>query len=139
MGNGIHIASRHVNRYNSVGMCVTVVDSSMFFGNLDTNERLRVTDLAVAMETDEHISQHLVSQIESSDIILLSKTNLLDDEAVQTVQAAVMTLNARARVIPCASCKVCHLPTSSNMSNRLSRVHLNADPLAQICFAKRRE
>lgn len=96
-----------MNGYNSADRCITVVDSSRFFRHLQTDERLRDTDLAVGMETDVPTSLLLVNHVESADIILLTNTDRLDEKEVQTVKAAIEALNTRARVIPGACSKVC--------------------------------
>eukprot|EP00892_Ulva_mutabilis_P002327 jgi/Ulvmu1/12095/UM084_0020.1 len=88
---------------------VTVVDSSMFFRHLHSVKRLRDTALADDTEADEAdapVSQLLVTQIESADVIVLNKTDLLEARHLDTVKATLDEFNPAARVIPCAFSKV---------------------------------
>ena len=82
----------------------------MFFHHLNTDKRLRDTDLAQGIdadETEELTSQLLVTQVEFADVILMNKTDLLQAEDMKTVQATLKKLNPRARVIPCLYSQVC--------------------------------
>ena len=94
----------------SADTCVTVVDCSMFFHYLNTDKRLRDTELAEGVEADETeelTSQLLVNQVEFADVILMNKTDLLPPEDMSTVLATLKTLNPRARIIPCSFSQVC--------------------------------
>ena len=42
-----------------------------------------------------------MSQVETSDIILLNKIDLVDEEVVDNIEAVVNSLNPRGRVIRC--------------------------------------
>lgn len=89
--------------------CVTVVDSSMFFKHLHSAKRLRDSELGDGVETDETeelTSQLLVNQVEFADVILLNKTDLLEQVDMLSVKDTLEMLNPSARVIPCSFSQV---------------------------------
>lgn len=78
---------------------VTVVDCFNFFKDFSTVERLadrRLTD----MEGDDRtIVNLLTDQVEFADVIILNKTDLVDDKTLQLLHAAIARLNPTARIL----------------------------------------
>jgi G3E family GTPase len=78
---------------------VTVVDCFNFFKDFSTVERLadrRLTD----MEGDDRtIVNLLTDQVEFADVIILNKTDLVDDKTLQLLHAAIARLNHAARIL----------------------------------------
>jgi G3E family GTPase len=78
---------------------VTVVDCFNFFKDFSTVERLadrRLTD----MEGDDRtIVNLLTDQVEFADVIILNKTDLVDDKTLQLLHAAIARLNPAARIL----------------------------------------
>lgn len=69
--------------------CVTVVDAANFFDNLETVK----TD-----EDDRALSRLLVEQVSCADVLLLNKTDLVQPDQLQAVQAHLSLLNPTAAI-----------------------------------------
>lgn len=78
---------------------VTVVDASTFLLELARGDVLTERGLAAAAEDGRSISDLLVDQVEFADVILLNKTDLVDQSACGTVETILRRLNPTARVI----------------------------------------
>lgn len=78
---------------------VTVVDCFNFFKDFSTVERLADRSLT-DMEGDERtIVNLLTDQVEFADVIILNKTDLVDDKTLQLLHAAIAKLNPAARIL----------------------------------------
>ncbi len=92
--NGIDLS-----RFSYVDTMVTVVDCLNFFKDFGTNELLRDRDLT-DMEGDfRTIVNLLVDQVEFANIIILNKTDLVDEKTKGLLKAAIKKLNPTARII----------------------------------------
>jgi len=78
---------------------VVLVDASKFFDNLTTMDYLQ--DRGVATEDDDfrNIPSVLVEQIEHADVILLTKTEVVDPVAVQQSRDLIKILNPSAKLV----------------------------------------
>lgn len=92
--NGIDLS-----RFSYIDTMVTVVDCLNFFNDFGTNERL--TDRALThMEGDNRtIVNLLTDQIEFANVIILNKTDLVDDKTAGLLEAAIHKLNPGARIL----------------------------------------
>ena len=76
--------------------CITVVDASSM-----------VEDTPLWLgPSQENLSQLLAEQIEYSNVVLLNKTDLVNDEQLQGIHDHVSLLNPKARQIPCRNSRI---------------------------------
>lgn len=86
-------------RFSYIDTMVTVVDCFNFFKDFGTNELLQDRNLT-DMEGDyETIVNLLTDQIEFANVIILNKTDLVDEHTVGLLQAAIHKLNPGAKII----------------------------------------
>ena len=78
---------------------VTVVDAENFPRQLRDAEDLRDRGLAISDEDGRNIADLLIDQVEFADVILVSKTDLVDQSAVGALRASLKKLNPRAEVL----------------------------------------
>ena len=64
----------------------------------------------------ENLSQLLAEQIEYSNVVLLNKTDLIDETQLQGIQDRVSLLNPEAKLIPCRNS---HIPVMEVVNTRL--------------------
>jgi G3E family GTPase len=77
---------------------VTVVDASTFLDECDGVDDLTERGLGLSDEDDRAIVDLLVEQVEFADVLVLNKTDLVEDpEDLQRLDAVLATLNPRAR------------------------------------------
>lgn len=92
--NGIDLS-----RFSYIDTMVTVVDCYNFFRDFGTDETLTDRDLT----DDEHDTRTIVNlltdQIEFANVIVLNKTDLVAEETVGTLEAAIRKLNPDAKII----------------------------------------
>ncbi len=76
--------------------CVTVVDASSM-----------VEDKPLWLgPSQENLSQLLAEQIEYSNVVVLNKTDLVNDVQLQSIQDRVLLLNSKAKLIPCRNSQI---------------------------------
>ena len=81
---------------------VTVVDAANFLRDFDAAESLQEAGEALGDDDERSVSDLLIDQVEFADIILISKTDLVDQAAIDRLTAILKTLNTHARIIPIA-------------------------------------
>ncbi|MEE6178788.1 GTP-binding protein [Mycobacterium sp. 050134] len=79
---------------------VTVVDASTFLGELARGEALAARRLAAGDGDSRTIADLLIDQAEFADVILLNKTDLVNEKTNATVAAVLRRLNPAAKIIP---------------------------------------
>lgn len=79
---------------------VTVVDSINFLHDYETANALQDTGESLGEEDERSVADLLVDQVEFADVILLSKTDLVDSAEVDRLMAIIRTLNTVAKIIP---------------------------------------
>lgn len=79
---------------------VTVVDALNFLKDYDEAKYLQETGEHLGEEDERSVADLLVEQVEFADVILLSKTDLVDNHDVQRLLAILKNLNTQARIIP---------------------------------------
>ncbi|GAB3477390.1 zinc metallochaperone GTPase ZigA [Marinomonas epiphytica] len=79
---------------------VTVVDAVNFLKDYEEAKYLQETEESLGEEDERSVADLLVDQVEFSDVILISKTDLVDQETVQRLTAILKTLNTHADIIP---------------------------------------
>ncbi|MEM7707259.1 MAG: zinc metallochaperone GTPase ZigA [Pseudomonadota bacterium] len=85
---------------------VTVVDAVNFLQDFDEAGYLR--DKGESLGEDDHrsVADLLIDQVEFADVILISKTDLVDTADVERLTAILKSLNTNARIIPIANGQV---------------------------------
>ncbi len=84
----------------SLDTMVTVVDAVNFLKDYEEAKSLREAGESLGDEDERNVSDLLVDQVEFADVILISKTDLVEASDVERLTAILKTLNTKARVIP---------------------------------------
>ena len=84
----------------SLDTMVTVVDAVNFLNDYEEAQSLQETGESLGDEDDRSVSDLLVDQVEFADVILISKTDLVEPADVERLTAILKTLNTNARIIP---------------------------------------
>jgi G3E family GTPase len=79
---------------------VTVVDAVNFLKDYDEAQSLQDTAESLGEEDERSVADLLVDQVEFADVILISKTDLVDMTEVERLTAILKILNTHARIIP---------------------------------------
>jgi len=79
---------------------VTVVDAVNFLQDYDEAQSLQETAESLGEEDERSVADLLVEQVEFADVILISKTDLVETADVERLIAILKTLNTQARIIP---------------------------------------
>jgi G3E family GTPase len=91
-------AGRSLGELARLDTMVTVVDALNF--SKDLMEADALADRGESLDGDERtLADLLVEQVEFADVVLISKTDLVDPPQVDAVEAIVRALNPRARVV----------------------------------------
>ena len=85
---------------------VTVVDAVNFLKDYEEAEYLQAKGESLGEGDDRSVADLLVDQVEFADVILVSKTDLVDSSDIERLTAILKTLNTKARVIPIANGQV---------------------------------
>ncbi len=85
---------------------VTVVDALNFLRDYDGAKYLRDTGESLGEDDTRNVADLLVDQVEFADVILVSKTDLVDAADLERLTAILKTLNTHARVIPISNGQV---------------------------------
>jgi len=79
---------------------VTVVDAVNFLVDYDEAKYLQETGEHLGEEDQRSVADLLVDQVEFADVILVSKTDLVDEATLQRLIAVLKTLNTEAEIVP---------------------------------------
>jgi len=82
---------------------VTVVDAVNFLKDYDKAAYLQDTEESLGEEDERSVADLLVDQVEFADVILISKTDLVNTSDINRLTAILKTLNTRAKIIPISS------------------------------------
>ncbi len=85
---------------------VTVVDAVNFLKDFNEAKYLQDTEESLGDDDERSVADLLVDQVEFADIILISKTDLVNEDTVQRLEAVIKTLNTHAKIIPISHGKV---------------------------------
>ncbi len=83
----------------SIDTMVSLVDASTFLTHLRRGKSLASQNIEAAPGDDRTVADLLVDQIEFADLILVTKTDLVDAAETERVIATVRAMNPRARVV----------------------------------------
>lgn len=85
---------------------VTVVDSLNFLKDYDEAKFLQESGESLGEEDERSVSDLLIDQVEFADVLLVSKTDLVEKSESERLIAILRTLNTHARIIPIAQGEV---------------------------------
>jgi len=78
---------------------VTVVDAANFLRELDAEDDLATRGLGRDAEDDRGIGALLIEQVEFADVIVLNKTDLIDEHHLQQLERLLRDLNSTAKLV----------------------------------------
>ena len=79
---------------------VTVVDAVNFLKDYEDAKYLQETGESLGEDDDRSVADLLVDQIEFADVILISKTDLVESKDIDKLKAIIKNLNTNARILP---------------------------------------
>jgi G3E family GTPase len=79
---------------------VTVVDAVNFSKDYEEAKYLQETGESLGEEDERSVADLLVDQVEFADVILISKTDLVSPEQVESLRAILASLNTDAKILP---------------------------------------
>lgn len=88
-----------LSKFSYIDTMVTVVDCFNFFKDFGTNELLQDRNLTDIDGDHRTIVNLLTDQIEFANVILLNKTDLVDENTIGLLKASIQKLNPSARII----------------------------------------
>ncbi|GAQ15897.1 hypothetical protein MODO_3602 [Myroides odoratimimus] len=95
-----------LSRFSYIDTMVTVVDSYNFFKDFGTVELLKDRKLTAIEDDYRTIVNLLTDQIEFADVIILNKTDLVQEDNLKFLQTILHTLNPEAKIIKSEFAKV---------------------------------
>ena len=85
---------------------VTVVDAVNFMKDYEEAKYLQETGESLGEDDERSVADLLIDQVEFADIILISKTDLVNSNDIESLKAIIKTLNTKAKIIAIAHRKV---------------------------------
>lgn len=85
---------------------VTVVDAVNFLKDYDEAQYLQDKGESLGEEDERCVADLLVDQVEFADVILISKTDLVEQDTIERLRAILKILNTHAKIIPITSGEV---------------------------------
>ena len=79
---------------------VTVVDAVNFLKDYEEAKYLKDSGESLGEDDDRSVADLLVDQIEFADILLVSKTDLVESENIEKLKAILKSLNTHAQILP---------------------------------------
>jgi len=79
---------------------VTVVDAVNFLKDFDEAKYLQESGESLGEDDERNVADLLVDQVEFADVILISKTDLVEQTNIDRLIAILKTLNTHAQIIP---------------------------------------
>jgi len=79
---------------------VTVVDAVNFLRDYDQAKMLQETGESLGEEDERSVADLLVDQVEFSDILLVSKTDLVSQGDLERLKGVLRSLNSEAEIVP---------------------------------------
>ena len=79
---------------------VTVVDAVNFLKDYEEAKYLKDSGESLGEDDDRSVADLLVDQIEFADILLVSKTDLVESEDIEKLKAILKSLNTHAQILP---------------------------------------
>lgn len=92
--------------YATLDTMVTVVDAYNFLRDYELAKDLSESPENLGESDTRNVADLLVDQIEFANVILISKTDLVDNEQLNKLMAILKTLNTNAEIIPISQGKI---------------------------------
>ncbi|MEM6396636.1 MAG: GTP-binding protein [Bacteroidota bacterium] len=99
--NGIDLS-----KFSYIDTMVTVVDAFNFFNDFSSSENLVDRDLTDIEGDHRTIVDLLTDQIEFANVIILNKTDLVSEDQLGILKAAIQKLNPSARILESSFSKI---------------------------------
>lgn len=93
--NGVSLSD-----FANLDTMVTVVDAVNFLRDYEEAKYLQEAGESLGEEDERSVADLLVDQVEFADVILISKTDLVENTEVEHLRAILKTLNTHAKIIP---------------------------------------
>lgn len=90
---------KSLGKVSRLDTMVTVVDGFNFFKDFKEADYIRDRGESLGEEDDRTVADLLIDQIEFADVILISKTDLIDPEELGRVKGVLAALNPDARIL----------------------------------------
>ena len=84
----------------SLDTMVTVVDAVNFLKDYEEAKYLKDAGESLGEEDERSVADLLVDQVEFADLILISKTDLVNSDEIKRLTAILRTLNTSAKIVP---------------------------------------
>lgn len=78
---------------------ITVVDAASFFNYIESSDDLQNLGLAAGESDDRTVVDLLVDQVEFANVIILNKSDLIDEDQLAIVEGLITKLNPDAKII----------------------------------------
>jgi G3E family GTPase len=85
---------------SSLDTLVTVVDALNFLKDYDEAMSLQEKGESLGEDDERSVADLLVDQVEFADVILISKTDLVEESELERLKGVIKTLNTEADIIP---------------------------------------
>lgn len=85
---------------------VTVVDAVNFLKDYEAAKSLQETGEHLGEEDERSVADLLIDQVEFADVILISKTDLVEATELERLVAIIKTLNTEAKIVPISNGQV---------------------------------
>ncbi|KND91842.1 putative metal chaperone YciC [Tolypocladium ophioglossoides CBS 100239] len=95
-----------LEKFARLDTTVTVIDAFTMLHDFDTADLLSSRRDDVTPEDERTVSDLMVDQIEFADVIVLNKTDMIDDAKKQETKSLVRKLNHRAKILEASYGKV---------------------------------
>ena len=90
----------------SLDTMVTVVDAVNFLKDYEEAKYLKDAGESLGEDDERSVADLLVDQVEFADLILISKTDLVNSDEIKRLTAILRTLNTSAKIVPISHGKV---------------------------------
>lgn len=88
-----------MGKFARLDTTVTVVDTFTMYNDFNTADLLSNRRNDVTPEDERTVSDLMVDQIEFADVIVLNKTDMVDESILAEIEALVRTMNREARIL----------------------------------------
>jgi G3E family GTPase len=95
-----------LGEYAKLDTMVTVVDGSSFLSTYTQGKSLKEVGQELNQEDTRTLSNLLTDQVEFADVILLNKTDLINQSTQQALTKLIQKLNPDAKIIPTKNSKI---------------------------------
>lgn len=88
-----------MGKFARLDTTVTVIDAFTIYNDFNTADLLSSRRDDVTSEDERTVSDLMVDQIEFADVIILNKTDMVDEASLKETKALVRTLNREAGIL----------------------------------------